>query len=50
MTKKVNVQPDHGHISYILEANSKRPIREKKIRKRIHVEEMKWNGVIFFLF
>ena len=30
----------HGHISYILEANSKRPIREKKIRNKSYVEEI----------
>ena len=30
----------HGHISYILETNSKRPIRAKKIRNRNYVEEI----------
>ena len=38
----------HGYISYILEANSKRPIKEK--RKEIKVMLKKLNGVIFFLF
>ena len=35
-------------ISYILEVNSKRPIREK--RKKIEVMLKKLNGVTFFLF
>ena len=30
----------HGHISYILETNSKRPILEK-VRNRSFVEEIK---------
>ena len=38
-----------GHISYILEANSKRAIREKRIRKRCKVMLKKWNELIFFL-
>ena len=37
-----------GHISYILEANSKRPIREKRIRKRSKVMLKKWNELVFF--
>ena len=39
----------NGHISYILEANSKRLIRENKKRNRSYVEKIEW-GVAFFLF
>ena len=35
----------HGHISYILEANSKKPIWEKE--KGIEVMLKKLNGLIF---
>ena len=39
----------HGHISSILEANSKRPIREKNIRNRSYVEEIESGDFFPFL-
>ena len=38
----------HGHISYVVEVNFKRPIREKRIRKRSKVVLKKLNGLTFF--
>ena len=39
--------PDH--ISYILEADSKRPIREKKMRNISYTEEIEWSDIFSFL-
>ena len=40
----------HGHISYILAANSKRPIRKKKKKtKYSYVEEIEWADFFSFL-
>ena len=38
----------YGHISYILEANSKKSITNKKKKKNMNVEEIEWAD--FFLF
>ena len=38
----------HGHISYILEANSKRPI-SKMVRNSSFVEEIEWGDFLSFL-
>ena len=37
----------HDYISYILEVNSKRPVREKKIRNRSYVDEIEWGYFLF---
>ena len=39
----------HGHTSDILEANSKRSTREKRIRKQSKIMLKKLNGLAFFL-
>ena len=39
----------HSHISYILEADSKRLVREKKMRNISYIEEIEWSDIFSFL-